>query len=264
MFYYLNQITHAIIICAGEGRGWKNYLGIQKHFIKIEDERLIDRTVRLINKLKNENVKVFVVALNDNYKIEGSTLFIPKINPVDDGVDKFLNSKELWSKQGRTIIFYGDVWFSEEAMRQIIQYDKKEWMLFARKGKSSVTGCMHEEIFAQSFYPKDTPEHEKNLLKIVEAYQLKLIRCGSGWHHYRCMVGLEHTDNKIIKDKIFNIDDFTDDFDYPLDYDTWMAHRNKKNWFIIQKYTILDVLEYIKKKLNYRKYGNKPTNEDEN
>jgi len=252
----LNQITHAIIICAGKGLGWNNHLGIQKHFIKIEDEKLIDRIVRLINKYKNEVDKVFVVGLNNNYKIEGSTLFIPKINSIENGVDKYLNSKELWNKQGRTLIFLGDVWFSEETMKQIIQYDKKEWVIFARKGKSKVNGCMHGEIFAQSFYPKDIPEHEKNLLKIVEAYQQKLISKGSGWHHYRCMIGLEPTDKQIFKDKLFNIDDFTDDFDYPLDYYTWLAHRNKKNWFIIQKFSILHVLHFIKKKLNYRKYGN--------
>ncbi len=123
-------------------------------------------------------------------------------------------------------------------------------------------GCVAVTVYEGSeeeyvtFISKEAndPEHEKNLLKIVEAFQQKLITYGSGWYHYRCMIGLEPTDKRIFKDKIFNIDDFTDDFDYPLDYDTWMAHRNKKNWFIIQKYTILDVLEYIKKTLYHLKH----------
>ncbi|GAG87713.1 unnamed protein product, partial [marine sediment metagenome] len=44
------MVTHAIIIADGKGDRWNNYLGVAKHFIEIEGETIIERTIRLIKK----------------------------------------------------------------------------------------------------------------------------------------------------------------------------------------------------------------------
>jgi len=235
------EATHAIILCGGEGRRWNNYLGVKKHFIEIEGEKLLDRTIHLINKYKKGPVDIFVVG-NDNCSIEGTKSFVPKNNPYNAGADKYLNSEELWSRHGRTIVFLGDVWFSENCMKSIMDYKEKQWIAFGRKGRSKTTGHQYPEIFAQSFFPQDLELHESCIHKIIKAYHEKKIRRCIGWEHYRCMIGLEPTNKHIVDEKFFNVDDFTDDFDYPLDYKTWKIYREKSQQNTRSKQFVLNIL----------------------
>jgi len=235
------MVTHAIILCAGEEERWRNYLGLSKHFIKIEGKQLIFRTIMLINKFKTEDTKIFVVGNDDRYEVVGSSLFVPDKNPHDAGADKFLNSKYLWNNDGRTIVFMGDVWFSENAMKSIMEYNKKEWIIFARTAPSKITGSPFPEIFAQSFYQQHLKEHEENLHKIVNSFhQNKINRC-VGWEHYRCMIGLEPNMKHIVRNRIFEINDFTEDFDLPQDYDSWIIHREKS---LQSKISPLQIIDY--------------------
>ena len=75
---------NAIIICAGEGERWNNYLGTPKHLLNIEDENLISRTVSLIKKYKRDETKIFAVTRDERYKIPVSILYIPKLNPKNN------------------------------------------------------------------------------------------------------------------------------------------------------------------------------------
>lgn len=214
----------AIIIAAGKATRWNNYLGVPKHFIEIDSEPIIARTVRLLNKYNVADISV--VANDDRYDIPGSSLYKPAINYADNAdADKFLSSRELWSKTGRTLVLYGDCFFTEEAIETIVNYNVREWTLFCRPHKSKITGAKWGECFCQSFYPEHIEAHEKALYRIVNLYKRKVInRCG-GWEHYRAMMGrpdnmvrLPHTmsTNYVI------IDDWTDDFDNPDDYNNWI------------------------------------------
>lgn len=219
----LNKIPQrAIIICAGEATRWGDYLGVAKHFIKIDDELLLHRTVRLLK--ENGITDIHIVAKTDEYRVGDTQLFKPRISKYNDGVDKFLNSKELWLDKGRTIVLYGDVYFSDEAMSTIAKYNHRDWTLFARPFGSKITGCPWGECFAQSFYEDHIPEHSRNLEKAVKLWHNKKIRRPSGWQHYRFMLGLndDQVDMPLWGDRMMIIDDFTDDFDSPDDYDRWV------------------------------------------
>jgi len=217
----------AIIIAAGEATRWGNYLNTPKHLIEIDGEPLLHRTVRLLK--ANGVSQVYVVSKDDErYQIPGATQYIAQLNYKQNAdADKFLSSKALWNRNGRTIVLYGDVYFTEAAIKTIIGYQEKSWTLFCRKRASKLTGTPWGECFAQSFYPEDIPKHEAALHRVAKLYKDKIIdRCG-GWEHYRAMVGFP--DNKI-RSKLFNghcveIDDLTDDFDYPEDYDRWITMR---------------------------------------
>src|SRR5690606_37023468 len=105
--------------------------------------------------------------------------------------DKFLSSKHLWNKDGRTLVFYGDCYFTEEAMDTIINFEKEEWTLFCRPNASKITGTPWGECFAQSFYPQHIKRHEDKLNEIAHLHKTKQIkRCG-GWEHYRAMVDID-------------------------------------------------------------------------
>jgi len=219
------KITRIIIVAAGKANRWNNYLGVAKHFIEIDGEPIIYRLVRLLRE-RNEN-DIHVVGLTKDYEIEGSKLYIPNINYKENAdADKFLSSKELWSKDERTIVFYGDCYFTEKAIDTILNYQPKEWTLFCRPGKSMITGHKWGECFAQSFYPEHLEKHEENLHQIANLWKRgKIKRCG-GWEHYRAMVGLNLTKHRMSTNYI-EINDFTEDFDSANDYDLWIARYKK-------------------------------------
>ena len=218
----------AIIIAAGEASRWKNHLGMPKHFAPVDGEPILPRTVRL---LQERNVSdIYVVAPDDDrYRIPGSVLFIPKKEPENQDADKFLNSRDLWNTEGRTVVFYGDVFFTENAMDSIVNFQNTEWTLFCRFGKSKITGTNWGECFAQSFYPTDIESHKENLYYIADLRRRNIInRCG-GWEHYRAMQGhreKEVKDHRHRNGKFFQIDDWTEDFDHPSDYDRFMERWN--------------------------------------
>jgi hypothetical protein len=219
-------MTHAIIICAGEATRWQNYKGVPKHLIEINGEKILERTVRLINKYSKAKVYVVGRGNDERYKIKGSAYYEADLNPDNFDADKFLSSKKLWNKNGRTIVFYGDCYFTDEAVKTIMEYKGKDWILFARYGSSQFTGCEWGECFAQSFYPKDIKRHEDALYTLADMKRRgELDTCG-GWQHYRIMDGIDPK-NHARGDNFYEIDDFTDDFDYPKDLDRWYEHFNR-------------------------------------
>ena len=225
-------MINCIIICAGDASRWNNYLNVPKHLIEIEGEPLIHKTVRLIHKYKKEKVNVNIVVkdFSDNrYECEGAELYKAKLDSKNLDADKFFSSKELWNREGRTIVFYGDVFFTDEAMKSIMEHEGKDWILFCRSKKSELTGCGWGECFAQSFYTKDIDKHKENLYKTIQAFKDKHITCCGGWNHYRSMVGFSGPDleKKVFNGSYYDIDDFTEDFDFHKDYDDWFENREK-------------------------------------
>lgn len=210
--------TTIIIIAAGDATRWGNYLGCPKHLIKINNEPILNRTVRLFS--NNNNNCIYVVGPDDDrYRIDGSKLFVPKKDDGNYGVDKFLNSSSLWNKNGRTIVVYGDVYFTDDAVKTILDYSEREWRLFCSFKKG--------ECFAQSFYDEHIDKHNSSLLSIVEKCKNGLEYTG-GWTHYRVMAGSSILDGPAIDvGMAIAIEDITNDFDYPSDYDKFMKEFKK-------------------------------------
>lgn len=215
----------AIIIAAGDATRWNNYLGVQKHFIEIDGEPIIHRTVRLLN--KNGVSDVHVVGKTKDYRIPGSEWFKPKLNPDNYGADKFLSSRELWLEDGRTIILYGDCYFTDNAIRWIVTCNHDDWLLFARPYFSRVTGGEYGECFAISFYGGQVNEFDRTLRRLVELHRAGATCEPSGWQTYRAMIGLPDNllDGPYFGDRMVPVDDWTDDFDAPSDYRRFMRRR---------------------------------------
>lgn len=218
----------AIIIAAGEATRWNNYMGVPKHLIEIDGEPIIHRTVRLLN--ERDVNDIYVVGPDDErYRIDGSELYIPNKNPRNHDADKFLNSAPLWHPEDRTVVFYGDVYFTDDAMDKIVASKIKRWRLFCRFGKSSITGTPYGECFAQSFYPIDITRHRKALEYIAQLREGNVInRCG-GWEHARAMHGARGRAVRAHRKYpgYIEINDWTDDFDKPQDYDRFIENWNR-------------------------------------
>lgn len=233
--------THCIILCGGRSSRWGGYRKTpRKHLVEIEGELLLDRTLRLVTAYGP--ARVVVVVNKGEMDLFASRLTktcdfyeIPPAGPDQTEAYKFLSSKELWNPSGRTIVLLGDVWFSEQAIRVIFSDSTDEWTAFGRIGASRFTGCPHGELFAQRF--TSPLEHGENLVRLDALYRERTcVRTASGWAHYQLMIGMDpniHT----VGPRFIEIDDFTEDFDSPEDYDLWMVGRalTVKGESILQK-----------------------------
>lgn len=221
-------MTTTLIICAGDATRWGNYLGVPKHFVPVDDEEpLLYRTVR---QARERGLAPIVVSrADDEYKIPGATQYIAKLDPRNFDADKFLSSWELWDSDERTLVLYGDVFFTDAAMDTIAEHDRREWMLFCRPFPSWFTGKPYGECFAHSFWPEHWAEHLAAFGRIIDLRRAGILtRCG-GWEHHKAMCGFG---DAVIADmytlaasRRVVIDDHTDDFDCSYDYDTWKALR---------------------------------------
>lgn len=224
--------TQVVVICAGDGTRWANHQGVAKHFAPVDGEPIVSRTVRLMSQF---GCDVHIVARTDNYRMSGASLLIPELTPDSGDADKFLSSRELWNTNGRTVILYGDVFFTDTAAQTIMGWPHPDWRLFGRAFGSSFTGSGHGECFAISFYHDYIPEFAAALRRVVRMYTDGLLdRCG-GWEVYKAMIRLPDAmftsfpDPVIMCDRFTQIDDWTEDFDWPHDYDTFISRYESRS-----------------------------------
>lgn len=221
--YSCSVNTRVLIIAAGDGTRWGNHLGVPKHLVEIDGEILLHRTV---NQFLRYTDDVVVVAPEDQrYMIEGSTMFTPvQVNKKE--LDKFASSMSAWSRDGRTVIVYGDVYFTDEAI-EIIMTNKDSWRYFCRSKPSTLTGKNAKEIFAIGFEAKDAPTIASAIKRLYNSNTVT-----GGWSLFRELtLGRHNVDLKDVKmfekGMHVEIDDWTEDFDYPEDLTTWEANRRR-------------------------------------
>lgn len=223
-----------IIIAAGEGTRWGNYQGVPKHFVEIDGEPIIKRTVRLLNqdKYKDKNLEIYVVGPNKKYSIPGSKLFIPNQDPSNGDLDKFMNSRELWSNNKKTYIIYGDVYFTEIGMDFIINNPNNHFTLHCRPFASNYTGTSWGECFALSFDYGYNKKLDRAFQRIKELFKKGVLTRMGGWEVYKIMLNDLYPEDMMKRHwltghNINTIDDWTDDFDYQPDYDRFIKRRKE-------------------------------------
>jgi len=214
-----------IIVSAGEGKRWGKYLGVDKSNIVVEGkEPIINRTVRQV---KSHGSNLYIISnLANVAKIKTNK---PKNNPDWNEANKMFSSMTYWNQEGRTIILFGDIYFTDEAMNKIMGYDQPGFYIFGRPFGSRLTGKPYGEIYAISFYPENK---EQLLFALERASKLEergVVEKANVWAVYRAMLKLpdDLMNEHIVGSRFVNIDDWTEDFDYPHDYDNFMANWKK-------------------------------------
>lgn len=209
-----------IIAAAGEGERWNNFRNTPKHLMNIEGEILLHRIYNQFIKYTDD---IIVIGRDDRYKVGTARLEMPLPGDwLDFG--KIYSSNHLWSDT-RTIIVFGDVYFTDEAVEKIVS-NQGEFKFFMRKGPSKFTGKGHKEIFAFAF---SGGMNEKIKQYINELVELKQGGAGA-WRLYLHMHGIKDTRNydACFKTSGFiEINDWTDDFDKPADILKWEKMRLK-------------------------------------
>lgn len=222
--------TTCILLCGGSNTRWGGYRGaVRKHLVEVEGERLLDRTLRQVARhAPGRTVVVLHPEDRGAYAAQVAQpvefFEVPVAAAPELEAQKFLSSRALWNAAGRTIVLLGDVWFSAAALAAIFADSPEEWTAFGRAGASRFTGCPYGELFAQRFTA--TAEHGANLERLDAMYRNRTCRrAAAGWAHYNLMIG-RHPHAPGVGGRYVEIDDFTEDFDHPGDYDAWVRGRS--------------------------------------
>lgn len=206
-----------IVVAAGDGSRWNNHRNVPKHLVTIENEVLLQRTCKQFLKYTSD---VRVIGLDQRYNVEGTTLYVPSgMNTNYKDANKFMCTQTLWNRDGRTIIVFGDVYFTNDAVKTIMKSDG-EYKWFLRREESKISGARWKEIFAFAFNASMIKNVTQTLMLLISRDQ---VQKQAGWALYKAMTGDRFT--AFENHHHVHIDDWTEDFDYPEDLEIWEEHR---------------------------------------
>lgn len=222
--------TEVVILCAGEASRWNSHLGVkQKQLIPIEGQILLERTLEQVSKYLPRKITVLAgrgeVDIFTKHCHEGVLVReIELPSDIETPAWKYLSSEKYWNRDGETISLLGDVWFSDSAIEKIFNAGPEDWLAFGRTANSVITGCPYGEIFAHKF--RNFEKHSRGLSLLDELYRTKLCSAhASGWALSQ-VISNEDPNIRTVGDNFVEINDFTEDFDFPEDYERWIANRN--------------------------------------
>jgi len=209
--------TRVLILAAGDATRWQNHRGTPKHRLVIEGEVLIERTARQFLKYTKD---VVIVGNKNAHQVEGCSMYVPGQGRNLKDMAKFVSSQTIWSDD-RTVLVFGDVYFTDEAVETIMS-DTKQWRFYLRKEASEITGKPWREIFGISFDASFNKDMNTAILRVVSK---NTASSAGGWHLLMELLRTEDRNKLFMTDDHINIDDWTEDFDFPKDLDTWEEKR---------------------------------------
>jgi hypothetical protein len=238
-----------VITCAGNQTKWNNYLGIPKQMAPIFGVPLLQRTIWAMNKLFPDS-DVYVSVQNqskkDFYVVDGKYEFyvLPQFNSDDAALKSLVPFyKDI---DDDFLILLGDVAFSQDCIDRIYNVIKREQSkpsnevkIFGRKSLSSTYYRKGGELFA--FYiPRQVKSKFIEAIEIIDKYYgLKLINRKTGWEIMSCYYSKNKNLSEIQKihqrknfpsSSFITIDDDTEDFDLPEEYDDYAKKFLKRNY----------------------------------
>lgn len=205
-----------IIMADGKGSRWGQHTGKTKHFIEIDGEPILERTVRLLRERGVDDI--FITTHYDFYAQAGAQLYAPENN--DEEIDKFLAPHPIW--KGETLMLYGDCYFTEEAINTILSVPCRRFVFFGRYQGSELTGKRYGEIFALKF--KDHDLIKGACQEIRDNLDDERYGRGAAWTLYRLLTGVPLLKHEL-NGSFVEINDLTDDFDTPKDLEAWLKGR---------------------------------------
>ena len=219
-------MTRALIMAGGTDAKWGDHLGVRRHFAPVCHETVITRMIRQLRARGVTDIGIIAPDL-PGYAIEGTY----RIEPTyAEWGHEALNGRAEWSTTGRTIQVYGDVVFSDKAMDTIAGYRHRVFRAFGRHGRGAIKGG---ELFAISFWPEQCVAWEKAQRLGHELHARGIIKRSGSWEGYRIMGGARKAGvgrHRIYPQIWTEINDGTDDFDKPLQYEALIALVAKLGW----------------------------------
>ena len=216
-------MDHVLVACGGNGERWGKYLGVPKPLIRLEGETLVHRTVRLVRELVPPVALVLVVGTDSRLNAIGAKLAAPVYSDPPCGLDKLCG--HLWSGTGRTVLLWGDTYYTEAALRTILSPQETEARFFGRNVPSEYSGKDGPELYALAMSPTGAALVRRGMNEC--RYLSARGEAGDRlclWDVYAAVGG--HGALLYCSNRYFTlVHDWTEDFDSPSCYDAWTSRR---------------------------------------
>ena len=198
-----------VILAKGQHKGFRG----PRQLSIINGERLLDRTIRL---LKENGIKDILVT--GRYKLKDVIVYDPLDNDFDYNTEKgyWLSafSKEFLNEP--VCFIWGDVYFSENAIKTIVESETKSTLFFCSYQNKSFRYIKEwDEPFAYKVV--DTDLFKKHIDIVKKLYdEGKTERHPIVWELYRSINGIDVNEHKL-EGNVVIINDITCDIDTPRD-----------------------------------------------
>lgn len=186
-----------IIMADGKGTRWNLHQGIPKHFIKVNGETLLERTVRLLRQY-DPSCQVIITSHDPRYEVDGALRYEPKNNVLE--IDRF--TAELIEND--VCFLYGDTYYSEISAKTIVETDAEDLLFFGNERSIVAVKVADAAIFSQ------------HVNRVRELFLAGRIDKCIGWQVYQSFTGLPFGEKTMTEKYVFLTDD-TRDFNSPED-----------------------------------------------
>jgi choline kinase len=214
----VNQIKTKIVILAG---GESERFGGPKHLSEILGEPIIKRTLRLLLELCSHEITVVTPpSLSTAYAvIESKQIkYLERSGPC---LQKLVQIEPLLVSADHYIVLLGDVFFTRRALKSIIENEARQVVFYCRYGPSLINKKNWGEIFGLSFSHSLRDELIEAAGMVNAFFRQGLIPRDAIWEVAKLLGGVPinflRTHPRL--DSYFEINDHTDDVDFPEDVD---------------------------------------------
>ncbi len=184
----------------GKGSRWNNHFHVPKHLVKINDEQLIARTVRLLQET-GKCEEIIVTSHDPRYEFEGSIRYEPLNNIYE--IDRF--TEELIMSD--MCFLYGDTFYTENTIAEIVSADTDSIKFFGNQQSIVAIKVKDHQIF------------KKHVDNVKELYLSGKIKKCVGWQVYRSFTEQGYENPVIFDENFVFVDGDTKDIDTPYDYE---------------------------------------------
>ena len=200
-----------VILAKGGHKGFD----IPRQLSVINGERLLDRTIRL---LKENGISSKDIIVTGTYKLKDVIVYDPLDNDFDYNTEKgyWLNAFSNEFLIEPVCFIWGDVYFSENAIKTIVNTDTDSTLFFCSyQNKSHRYIKEWDEPFAYKVVDTDLfRTHRDRVKRLFD--EGKTERHPIVWELYRSINGIDVNEHKL-KDNVVIINDITCDIDAPGD-----------------------------------------------
>lgn len=221
MEYDRESLKPRVLILA-DGKSKKDHMEDDRHLIPFRGVPLIARTIRqfheaggLVHVITSNEEIARVAKLNKAMVLPGSDK-----SDLYGGTDMIRKGLD-YARNKRSIIVFGDVVFTNQAVRKIMRHEPDRWAVYGRSTASKYGGSEWAEYFAISVGPLAKKQGYKALEKVAKMFNRRMWHRITPWEWYFEMEGMHwhvnHASRVKTGDHWVEIDDETDDIDFPQD-----------------------------------------------
>ena len=157
------------IMADGEGKRWNNWGGVPKQLLKVNDETLLDRMIRLCKTYGIDDITIVGDFKNQSAK----NIKLNAKDKVELWLETAKHSKEPF------ILLNGDIYYTDNIIRDAIERDTTEWIHYMCPSGNNHTGKTWPEGYLYKVV--DVDKWISKLSELKEKIDKKEITLSTGW-----------------------------------------------------------------------------------